>query len=242
MTAKPPASLSPLTSSRLRLKICGVKTVDQALAAESAGADWIGLNFVEGSPRRIDLETATAIVKALHRAEPVGLFVNATPDQIRESMQAIGASIVQLHGEEPPETIKALSDYRVIKAFRLGENRHLRELSDYWRRTEALGHPLHAILIDAWVADRRGGAGALIAESCLRNLPDLPVPWILAGGLNASNLASQVSKMNARPWMVDAASGVESSPGVKCAKLMRDFVQSARDCDNMLSPAFSDER
>ena len=106
-----------------KIKICGITSVDDALAAVDAGSDAIGLNFYRGSKRCVDTETARQIVAAVDkRAEPVGVFVNHLSDEIQRICSATGIRWVQLHGNEPPELIKSLgSGYSIVRARRLDE-------------------------------------------------------------------------------------------------------------------------
>ena len=213
--------------STVRVKVCGLTSVADALMCASAGADWIGLNFHAPSPRRIDLVLAAEIIAALPpTAHAVGLFVDRPASEIAQVTDHLGLRIVQLHGEEPPEALQALIGLQVIRAFRLGSRESVREMSRYLRTAAELGRPPDAVLVDAYVPAQAGGTGRTIADDVLDALPPLP-RLILAGGLNAENVAAHVARV--RPWMVDVASGVESAPGRKDPARVAAFVRAAKE-------------
>jgi phosphoribosylanthranilate isomerase len=207
------------------IKVCGLTEPANALDCLQAGADWIGLNFHPASPRYVTIERAEAILSALpNRDVAVGLFVNRPVDEVRAVCARLGLSRVQLHGGEPVEDVAALDAFFVIRAFRLRDASAVEAMSAYLERAEQLGRAPDAVLIDAWSPGRAGGTGALIADDLIDGLPPLP-RLMLAGGLTAENVAERAARV--RPWMVDAASGVESSPGFKDPDKVRAFVRAA---------------
>ena len=217
-----PAPRTPL----LKVKVCGLTTRDDALATVAAGADWIGLNFHPASPRKIDPDTASAIVAALPAsAEAVGVFVDRPPEEVAAVAARVGLRIVQLHGGEPPEDLLALRHLRVVRAFRLADDRTIAAMVAYLRRAADLGRMPDAVLVDAFVAGQPGGTGRAIAPDLLDHLPPLP-HLILAGGLTPENVAERVARV--RPWMVDVAGGVERAPGRKDQARVAAFVRQAR--------------
>lgn len=208
----------------VRVKICGVTSVAEALVCARAGADWIGLNFHPSSPRRIDPIVAREIVAALPPScEAVGLVVDRPPGEVAEVAARVGLSIVQLHGNEPPEDLLTLGHLRIIRAFRLGDSSAITRMIAYLQRAAELGRVPDAVLIDAYVTGQSGGTGHAIASDLLDELPPLP-RLILAGGLTPENVAERIAKV--RPWMVDVASGVESSPGRKDPDRVEAFVNA----------------
>jgi phosphoribosylanthranilate isomerase len=217
----------------VRIKICGLTRVDEALACAQAGADWIGLNFHPPSPRSISFEVAREIVGSLKDRERssgpvgvVGLFVNRPPAEVAACADRLGLDSIQLHGDEPPEDLVALGERTIIRAFRLGGAADIARMTAYLQRARELGRLPDAVLIDAFVAGQPGGTGATIAGELLENLPSLP-RLILAGGLTPTNVAERINL--ARPWMVDVASGVEASPGRKDPAQVRAFILAARE-------------
>lgn len=210
----------------IRIKVCGLTSVAQALASAAAGTDWVGLNFHPGSPRRVDPTLAAEIVAALPRTtEAVGLFVDRPTDEVAALADRIGLRIVQLHGQEPPEDLGRLGHLRLVRAFRIGSADAVAAMVAYLRRAEDLGRVPDEVLVDAYVPGRDGGTGQAIADHLFPLLPPLP-RLILAGGLTPENVAERVARV--RPWMVDVASGVESTPGQKDPDRVVAFIRAAR--------------
>jgi phosphoribosylanthranilate isomerase len=216
------------------VKICGLTRVDEALACVEAGADWLGLNFHPPSPRFVSVQQARQIVASLPRDDvAVGLFVNRPVDEVARLADEAGVRIIQLHGDEPPEHLRALDRFRIVRAFRLGGVDDVARLRDYLSRAEALGRPPDAVLVDASVMGQFGGTGALVSEDLLSLLPPLP-RLILAGGLTPANVAARIAQVS--PWMVDAASGVESLPGRKDPAKVAAFIREARSATPPSAP------
>ena len=210
-----------------RVKICGITSVDDALVAADAGADAIGLNFYSASPRYCSLETATAIAAAVPAGVcKVGVFVDAGADEIRDAAELIGLDLVQVHGDEPPELLRAIRPLAAMRAFRVGSD--LSAVGEYLRACHALRCLPRMVLVDAMHGQMVGGTGKTIDWQVLDNnrFELLGIPLVLAGGLNPANVAQAVAI--ARPWAVDVASGVELSPGKKSPQLVRDFVVVAK--------------
>jgi phosphoribosylanthranilate isomerase len=212
--------------SRVLVKVCGLTTPAEALACARAGVDWIGLNFHPASPRYVTPEIAAEIAATLpDECSAVGLFVNRPTAEVLDIASRVGLRLIQLHGDEPAQDLVTLATLRVVRAFRLGDRAAVDRMSAYLRQAEALGSPPFAALIDGYVSGQAGGTGRAIDADILDVLP--PVPrLILAGGLNPVNVAARVARV--RPWMVDVASGVESSPGRKDPEKVAAFVRAAR--------------
>lgn len=198
---------------RTRIKLCGFTRAADVAAAVAAGVDAIGLNFARG-PRRLTTGMGAQLVQAIPpMVQAVALFVDASEAEIRAVMAATRCTAVQLHGDEPPALAASLGrDFPVIKAARIASAADLERLR---------GYPAAAYLLDAWVPGAHGGTGHAWDHRLLAGF-DLGVPLILAGGLSPTTVAAAVSRV--RPFAVDAASGVESAPGLKDAALMRAFV------------------
>ncbi len=200
-----------------KIKICGIKTVTDALAAIEAGADLIGFNFYPKSPRYITVGQCRDIMTVMRKyghITYVGVFVNASVEVIRATMETCGLSLAQLHGDETPEMMSEL-DGKAFKAFR-----GIPESVDGFARSES-----PAFLVDASVKDLYGGSGVTADWNGAAELAK-KYPLLLAGGLTPENVAEAVSRV--KPWGVDVASGVESAPGEKDARKMKAFVRAVR--------------
>ena len=239
-----------------RIKICGITTIDDALAAIGAGADAIGLNCYEKSPRYVAPERASEIVNAVreeHSAaacEIYAVFVNATADDILWTLRdaelyGIEQSVhIQLHGDEPPELLAELKRHglgrsadllhatghaplvQIVRAFRCQSG--LDEATEYLRQCREQGALPHAVLLDAFQPGSYGGTGQTVDWNAVRQRGDklLGLPTVLAGGLTPENVVAAME--TAQPDAVDVSSGVESSPGRKDEDKLRAFVAAAR--------------
>lgn len=199
-----------------RIKICGVTTAYQARACVAAGADSVGVNFVASSVRRVDAATAGAIARAVGPgALVVAVVAGMTVDAMRALREATGVGCLQLHGDESAEDVTALLPH-AYKALRVATR-------DDVERARAM--PGEYVLVDAKVDGALGGTGhafdwSLVVDLAARRR------LVLAGGLTPENVTRAVETV--RPWCVDVASGVESSPGVKDPAKVRAFVEAVR--------------
>jgi len=200
----------------VKVKICGVTRIEDAIAAAEAGADMIGLNFWPGTRRCVPIGRACEIAGAVRgRVEIVALFVDAPRDEVIETAARLGTQTVQLHGSETAAFAGGLEGLRVIKAFHIGSEDDLAQLA---------GFPAYACLLDARVEGMRGGTGRTIDWELARKAAEAG-RVLLAGGLTPDNIAEAVRAV--RPWGVDTASGVETAPGEKDAEKVRLFVERA---------------
>jgi phosphoribosylanthranilate isomerase len=210
-----------------RVKICGITSIADALAAVDAGADAIGLNFCSASPRACDVATARAIADALPlHVVRVGVFVNAPADEIRRTVAEAGLNLVQLHGDEPPTLLQQIKPLAVMRAFRVAGG-DLAAVDDYLQSCHRLVCLPRMVLVDALCHGQFGGTGQTVdwgAVAAARH-HFRGMPLVLAGGLKPTNVAAAIAAV--RPWGVDTASGVETAPGRKSAELMRSFVAEA---------------
>lgn len=211
-----------------RIKICGIKTVADAIAAADAGADAIGLNFYTPSPRSIDRATAREIVNAIgDRVCKVGLFVNAPVDEVRATADELGLDLIQLHGDERADHLRGLAPLPVMKALRLGPD-GLASVRNWLDETMRSALFPRLLLLDGFKPGQYGGTGAVAdwnQAAAYAQTPNVP-PLVLAGGLTAENVADAIRAV--RPAAVDTAGGVESSPGVKDVAKMQAFVAAAK--------------
>jgi len=210
-----------------KIKICGIKTIRDALAAMEAGADLIGFNFYKKSPRYVEVGMCRNIMSVMRqrgRVTCVGVFVNASIVEIRATMETCGLGLAQLHGDETVEMLNQF-DGKAFKAIRLSTDSvtDSRTLADF---AEARCGIAPVLLIDASVKGIYGGSGVTADWSGAAELAK-KYPLLLAGGLTPENVAQAVRRVD--PWGVDVASGVESAPGEKDPNKMKAFVQAVRD-------------
>ncbi len=198
----------------VRVKICGVTRAEDADAAAAAGADFVGLNFYDKSPRYIGLDRARAIRDAVgRRASMVGVFVNASREFIDERLRALALDLIQFHGDEDESALIGWG-VPVIRALRL------RPGDDPARAIAATRADF--VLLDTH-APGYGGSGRARALDGLERI-DLSRVFI-AGGLNPETVVSAAAL---RPYAVDVASGVESAPGIKDHQKIRSFIANAK--------------
>lgn len=200
----------------IRVKICGITNVEDALHAAQVGADALGFVFHEASPRYVFPEQAAAIIAALPPfIQAVGLFVNAPVEQVNAVAEQCRFDLVQLHGDEPPEYCAQVGR-RVIKAFRVKDINSLEPIRNY----RVAGH-----LLDAYSPAAYGGTGVTFNWDIVREAEKYG-PIILAGGLTPDNVRQAVEKV--KPYGVDVSGGVESSTGKKDPVKVREFIRRAK--------------
>ncbi|MDY6847853.1 MAG: phosphoribosylanthranilate isomerase [Thermodesulfobacteriota bacterium] len=206
--------MSGCNEARVRVKICGITSVEDGLHAARCGADALGFVFYDRSPRCIAPEEAGEIVRRLPPfVSTVGLFVNEEPARIERIAQMCSLDMIQMHGDEEPGQCR-IAGRRVIKALRLRESSSLPMVE---RFSDC------AVLLDAWVPNSYGGTGQccnwdLAADAArVRSV-------ILAGGLNPDNVGEAISVVH--PFAVDVSSGVESAPGKKDPLKVEAFIRN----------------
>jgi indole-3-glycerol phosphate synthase len=205
--------------TRVFVKVCGITSVDDAVAVARAGADAVGLVFWPGSPRRVDLETARRISAALPPfVLRVGVFVDAPREELVRTSEEVGLDVLQLHGQEPPEELGGLPR-RVVKAVHVGEGFALSSALRYQGAADG-------ILLDSRPggASAPGGTGVTFDWSLAREVREKVSFLMLAGGLTPDNVARALTAV--RPDAVDVSSGVESAPGRKDPAKVRAFVHA----------------
>jgi phosphoribosylanthranilate isomerase len=202
---------------RTRVKICGITNIDDALAAVAAGVDALGMVFYAGSPRFVSRETAAEIIRHLPPfVAKVGLFVDATPDEVRQIVAACGLDTLQFHGAETPDYCRSFH-LNAYKAFRIRSSASLAALISY---------DTAAWLLDSGVSGQYGGTGTSFDWSLAVEASRYGKPIILAGGLNPDNVQEAIRQTH--PYAVDVSSGVESAPGRKDPSKVRDFMAAVR--------------
>lgn len=201
----------------VKVKICGITNLDDALMAVEAGADALGFVFFGASPRHIFCEQASGIIHHLPPfIQTVGLFVNESLAKVNEVTDRCGLDIVQLHGEEPPGFCAAVRR-RVIKVLRIKDSSSLDPIDDY---------TVSAFLLDAWSPTAPGGTGQTFNWDIARSAAEKG-RIILAGGLTPDNVGEAIRRV--RPYAVDVSSGVEAEPGRKDHAKVREFIRRAKE-------------
>jgi len=211
------------------VKICGINGVAAADAALSAGADYAGLVFYKKSPRNLDIEQATALAARMRgRIRLVALFADAADAEMEGAVNAVRPDFLQLHGGETPErvgAIRARLGLPIIKAIAVAEPSDLAAAARY---------DVDMFLFDAKApqgAATPGGLGASFDWQLLRGR-SFSRPWLLAGGLNAGNVARAIRASGAQG--IDVSSGVERATGIKDPDMIRAFIRAARASEELM--------
>ncbi len=205
----------------VKVKICGLTRPEDAQAAAVAGADLVGFMFYAPSPRCVSFAQAAALNRVLPaHIVRVGVFVNPVADIVTQAIAACGLTMLQFHGDEPPEFC-AQFGLLTLKAFRIRDAASLAALPS---------HPADAWLLDAWSPAAPGGTGERFNWDLAVAARKLGRPIFLAGGLTPENVAGAVRQV--QPFGVDVSSGVESAPGVKDAAKIHAFVAAAKAARN----------
>ena len=200
----------------VKIKICGITNLEDALLAAELGADALGFIFFPQSPRKVAPETAREIIAQLPPfVASVGVFVDEAAAVVQDLAASLGLDWVQLHGQESPEYCRNLGR-RVIKGFRIKDENSLRELEPY-------RDAVQAFLLDTYKKGQVGGTGEVFDWYLAREAKKFG-QIILAGGLTPENVAQAIAA--ARPQAVDAASGTEAEPGRKDPAKLRAFFRA----------------
>ncbi|MFW2147075.1 phosphoribosylanthranilate isomerase [Acinetobacter sp. TY1] len=210
---------------RTRAKICGITRVQDIKAVVDAGADAIGFVFFPPSPRSVNKAEAIALVQAVPTyVQVVGLFVNATADEIAEILKDVHLDILQFHGDESPEQCQQIANHvrrRWYKAIQVKPDVTSAEMIETIHQYQQVG--ASAMLLDAWHPELKGGTGHRFDWT---QFPKLDIPLILAGGLTPENVEDAIHTTGA--YAVDVSGGVESSKGIKDQQLIERFMQGVQ--------------
>jgi len=203
-----------------KIKFCGITTLEDGELAVAAGAWAIGLIFWPSSPRRAGFDAAAEIAAGVkRRVEVAGVFVNATLDHVAETADAVGLTMLQLHGDEGPAYCSEAArrtGCKVMKAVRVRSGADVQALA-----------PFHTDyhLLDSFTAGVPGGTGETFAWEIARGHRGR-VPIVLSGGLTPDNVGEAIAAVH--PFAVDVATGVERSPGVKDPEKLQAFAAAVR--------------
>jgi phosphoribosylanthranilate isomerase len=215
-----------------RVKLCGVTRNEDARAADELGADLVGIVLSEGFGRSVHAERAGSVVEGI-RTATVAVVVDETPSVAAELAARIGASVIQLHGDEDVATVeelRRLGEWTLWKAVRAGV------VDDVARAVDRFGPSVDGILVEGRKEGVVGGGGVgvrLEPEAVRGHIPP-ELDFILAGGLVPESVADAVARFG--PDVVDVSSGIERSIGIKDSEFMRTFIKSARMAFGLLHP------
>ena len=204
------------SEKQVKVKVCGMTSLKDALNAVEGGADAVGFIFYKKSPRSVTMKTVREIVLELPPfVDTVGVFVDETAEQINKIADYCNLDIIQLHGDESPTFCKKIRR-KVIKAFRIKDMQSVKKLSSF---------QVSGFLLDTFSDNLHGGTGKVFDWNLA--LPAKKFgPVIMAGGLTPNNVQQAVRQI--RPYGVDVCSGVESEPGIKDHKKVRAFLNNAK--------------
>lgn len=221
----------------VKVKICGITNLEDALASIGAGCDALGFVFYKKSPRYINPQEAAKIIRGLPQGIlKIGVFVNSRASAIKDIAKLCNLDILQFHGSESPEFCQRFKSYKIIKAFRINPVRNTKQIKnsiivsngvkDKIDLAKILKYKTFAYLFDTFVKSKPGGTGRKFNWELLKFLDKIKQPVFLSGGLDAGNVTAAIKL--ARPDWVDVSSSVEAGPGKKDAKKVKEFIQAVR--------------
>jgi phosphoribosylanthranilate isomerase len=205
--------------SKVRIKICGLTRNQDVQVAVAEGADALGFVLYAPSPRAVTAEQAASLIKhAPAFVTTVALFVDESAEEIYRALDVCSFDLLQFHGDESPEFCRQFNR-PYMKAIRVRSAEDIHRAVQQYPDTKAL-------LLDAYVENLPGGTGQAFDW---RLIPELSIPWVLAGGLNANNVADAVNQV--KPFAVDVSGGVEASKGIKDVQKIKDFISEVRNVE-----------
>jgi len=215
-----------------KIKVCGIRSYDNALMVAKAGADMIGLNFYAKSPRYIEPQKARDLADKLRETLGeqcpvlIGLFVNATGSHIGEVIDIVGLDAVQLSGDESNSILQELLGMG-FKSIRPANKAMALDDVGYFKSTFPSNENLPSLIMDAYHPKLYGGTGETASIEVALAVKELVPRMMLAGGLNPDNVAERIQSI--KPWGVDVASGVEDgTPGIKDEAKVRAFIEAVK--------------
>jgi len=219
-----------MTMHRTRIKFCGLTRAEDIRAAASAGADAIGLVFYTGSPRYVPPKAASELMPHVPPfVSTVGLFVNATAQEVATAVEVARVSMLQFHGDESIEQCSEAAQAAnrpFLRAIRIRPDMAANDLLKYEQNYRAASHLFAGLLLDTW-SDAYGGAGKVFDWSLIPE--ELASRVVLSGGLNEQNVVEAIRRV--RPHAVDVSSGIELAKGIKDPAKMHSFVETVRAAD-----------
>ena len=218
-----------MASQEIKVKICGIRTLDDALAAAEAEADFFGIVFVSGRHRRITADAAKVIVDGVRNAggpapRVVGLFADQLLDEVNAIVEYVGLDMAQLCGKETVEYAGQVG-CNVIKVVHVAGSATATDAAGTAERVRNFSGVGHLVTLDRYVEGIQGGTGKGFDWDVAASLSQAGLPFLLAGGLTPENVSEAIALV--RPWGVDVSSGVETG-GNKDQEMIRAFVRNAR--------------
>lgn len=202
----------------VKVKICGITNISDAIASVNSGCDALGFVFYKKSPRYITPKKASHIIRGIPKnVIKIGVFVNSREKIIKEIAKLCKLDILQFHGEESAGFCQKFKNYKIIKAFRI------KDRIDW---IDILRYKSFAYLFDAFAKSKIGGTGKRFNWDILRRPKNIKQPIFLSGGLNSRNVRRAVEKLH--PDWLDVSSSVESHPGKKDRHKLKKFIQAAK--------------
>ncbi len=218
---------------RTRIKLCGLTRAQDVQLAVELGADALGLVFYPASPRAVDAKQAAQLLALLPSfVSTVGLFVNASAAEVRQTLAIAPISILQFHGDETLEQCCAIAQEvkrPFLRALRVRPDMKSADLLECEQQYRKASPYFSGLLLDTWV-ESYGGSGKVFDWSLIP--AELAHRAVLSGGLNAQNVTEAV--ISVRPFAVDVSSGIESAKGIKDAAMMHAFVSAVRAGDSQI--------
>jgi phosphoribosylanthranilate isomerase len=205
--------------NKVRIKICGLTRDQDVHNAVTEGADALGFVLYAPSPRAVSAEQAAQLIKKVPAfVTTVALFVNESAEEIQRVLSICPFDLLQFHGDESPEFCRQFNR-PYMKAIRVRSADDIHSAVQQYPDTKAL-------LLDAYVENLPGGTGQAFDW---RLIPQLSVPWVLAGGLNSTNVADAINQVT--PFAVDVSGGVEASKGIKDRQKIQEFISEVRNVE-----------
>ena len=205
--------------NKVRIKICGLTRDQDVHNAVTEGADALGFVLYAPSPRAVTAEQAAQLIKKVPAfVTTVALFVNESAEEIQRVLSICPFDLLQFHGDESPEFCRQFNR-PYMKAIRVRSADDIHSAVQQYPDTKAL-------LLDAYVENLPGGTGQAFDW---RLIPQLSVPWVLAGGLNSTNVADAINQVT--PFAVDISGGVEASKGIKDRQKIQEFISEVRNVE-----------
>lgn len=225
--------MTQIITKRTRIKLCGLTRAEDVKLAVELGADALGFVFYPPSPRAVDAKQAAQLLALLPPfVSAVGLFVNASVAEVRQTLAIAPISILQFHGDETLEQCCAIAQEvqrPFLRALRVKPDMKSADLLECDQQYRSASPYFSGLLLDTWV-DSYGGSGKVFDWSLIP--AELAHQAVLSGGLNVQNVTEAV--VSVRPFAVDVSSGIESAKGIKDAALMHAFVSAVRAGDSQI--------